>query len=146
PLRASDQFAVHLKSRRGASWNGDAVNRDLLAQMIGVRSDSLRAGVPKVDSIVDAAVWRGQTVVGGLCQISSALSWHDDRIVVSARPGTDPVIDAGQEIDSLIKTLNVAAKLGLLENIPDGAPIRPHRFRRTFAITARKYPWLQIAL
>ena len=61
-------------------------------------------------------------------------------------PGTDPVIDAGQEIDGLIKTMNVAADLGLLEHIPDGAPIRPHRFRRTFAITARKYPWMQIAL
>jgi hypothetical protein len=238
PLRASDQFAVHLKSRRGGSWNGDAVNRDLLAQMIGVRSDTLRKGVPKVDFIVDAAVSRAQTVVGGLCQISSirwadgsvrpwidgidpalldplthfcrmccivfvymfsgmrdsevqslkrgcvepfwghltltgkefktfrggqarwvviepvahaarlaeALSWHADRIVVSARPGTDPVINAGPEIDGLIKTINVAADLGLLENIPDGAPIRPHRFRRTFAITARKYPWMQIAL
>ena len=238
PLRASDQFAVYLKSRRGGSWTGDAVNRNLLAQMIGVRSDTLRAGLPKVQSVVDTAVSRGQTVVGGLCQISAirwadgrerpwidgidpalleplthfcrmccivfvymfsgmrdsevqslkrgcvepfwghltltgkefktfrgaqarwvviepvahaarlaeALSWHDDRIVVSARPGTDPVIDAGQEIDGLIKTMNVAADLGLLENIPDGAPIRPHRFRRTFAVTARKYPWMQIAL
>lgn len=214
------------------------VNRDLLAQMIGVQSDTLREGVPKVDAIVDGAVARGQTVVGGLSQISSfrwpdggerpwidgidpalleplthfcrmccivfiymfsgmrdsevqslkrgcvepfwghltltgkefktfrgaqarwvviepvaqaarlaeALSWHENRIVVSARPGSDPVIDAGLEIDSLIATMNVAADLGLLEKIPDGAPIRPHRFRRTFAITARKYPWMQIAL
>ena len=238
PLRASDQFAVHLKSRRGGSWTGNVVNRDLLAQMIGVQSDTLREGVPKVDAIVDGAVARGQTVVGGLSQISSfrwpdggerpwidgidpalleplthfcrmccivfiymfsgmrdsevqslkrgcvepfwghltltgkefktfrgaqarwvviepvaqaarlaeALSWHENRIVVSARPGSDPVIDAGLEIDSLIATMNVAADLGLLEKIPDGAPIRPHRFRRTFAITARKYPWMQIAL
>jgi hypothetical protein len=235
PLRASDEFAVHLKSRRGGSWSGEDVNRDLLARMIGVRSGTLRE---QVDSIVDAAVSRGQTVVGGLCQTSSirwadgserpwidgidpalleplthfcrmccivfvymfsgmrnsevqslkrgcvepfwghltltgkefktfrgaqarwvviepvahaarlaeALTWHEDRIVVSARPDTDPVIDAGLEIDSLIKTMNVAADLGLLENIPEGAPIRPHRFRRTFAIAARKYPWMHIAL
>jgi len=84
--------------------------------------------------------------VAHAARLAEALSWHDDRIVVSARHGTDPVIDAGQEIDSLIKTMNIAADLGLLENIPDGAPIRPHRFRRTFAITARKYPWMQIAL
>jgi hypothetical protein len=53
-------------SRR--SWSGDAVNRDLLVQLIGVRSDTLRK---QVDSIINAAVWRSQTVVGGLCQISS---------------------------------------------------------------------------
>jgi hypothetical protein len=238
PLRSTQQFAVHLKSRRGASWKGDAVNRDLLARTIGVRSDTLRAQIPKVRSIIDEAVARGQTEVGGLCQITSirwadgsqrtwidgidpalidplthfcriccivfvylfsgmrdsevqslkrgcvepfwghltltgkefktfrgaqarwvviepvahaarlaeTLSWHDERIVVSARPGTDPVIDVGREIDGLIKTMNVAADLGLLERIPDGAPIRPHRFRRTFAVTARKYPWMQIAL
>src|SRR5216683_954233 len=74
------------------------------------------------------------------------LEHHARQAAGGARPGTDPVIDAGLEIDSLIKTMNVAADLGLLENIPVGAPIRPHRFRRTFAITARKYPWTQIAL
>lgn len=84
--------------------------------------------------------------VAHAARIAEELSWHDERIVVTARPGTDPVIDAGAEIDSLIATMNVAADLGLLEPIPDGAPIRPHRFRRTFAITARKYPWMQIAL
>jgi hypothetical protein len=73
PLRASDEFAVHLKSRRGGSWSGEDVNRDLLARMIGVRSGTLRE---QVDSIVDAAVSRGQTVVGGLCQISS-IRWVD---------------------------------------------------------------------
>ena len=84
--------------------------------------------------------------VAHAARIAEALSWHPERIVVTARPGTDPVIDAGAEIDSLIATMNVAADLGLLEPIPDGDPIRPHRFRRTFAITARKYPWMQIAL
>ena len=83
PLRASDEFAVHLKSRRGGSWSGDAVNRDLLAQMIGVRSDTLRAGVPKVHCIVDAAVSRGQTVVGGLCQISS-IRWAEGSAIRSS--------------------------------------------------------------
>ena len=57
--------------------------------------------------------------VAHAARLAEALSWHDDRIVVSARPGTDPVIDAGQEIDGLIKTMNVAADLGLLEKIPD---------------------------
>ena len=84
--------------------------------------------------------------VARAARIAEALTWHPQRIVVSARPGSDPVIDAGDEIDSLITTMNLAADLGLLEAIPDGAPIRPHRFRRTFAITARKYPWMQIAL
>ena len=84
--------------------------------------------------------------VAHAARIAEALSWHPERIVVTARAGTDPVIDAGAEIDSLIATMNVAAELGLLEPIPDGAPIRPHRFRRTFAVTARKYPWMQIAL
>jgi hypothetical protein len=84
--------------------------------------------------------------VARAARIAEALTWHHERIVVSARPGTDPVIDPGQEIDGLIATMNLAADLGLLEAIPDGASIRPHRFRRTFAITARKYPWMQIAL
>lgn len=84
--------------------------------------------------------------VAHAARMAEALSWHPERIVVTARPGTDPVIDAGAEIDSLIATMNVAADLGLLEPIPDGLPIRPHRFRRTFAVTARKYPWMQIAL
>ena len=84
--------------------------------------------------------------VARAARIAETLTWHPQRIVVSARPGSDPVIDAGDEIDSLIATMNLAAELGLLEAIPDGAPIRPHRFRRTFAITARKYPWMQIAL
>jgi len=84
--------------------------------------------------------------VAHAARIAEQLTWHDERIVVAARPGTDPVIDPGDEIDVLIATMNVAADLGLLERIPDGAPIRPHRFRRTFAITARKYPWMQIAL
>ncbi len=84
--------------------------------------------------------------VARAARIAEALTWHPQRIVVSARPGSDPVIDAGDEIDSLIATMNLAAELGLLEAIPDGAAIRPHRFRRTFAITARKYPWMQIAL
>jgi integrase len=238
PLRASDQFAVHLKRRRGGSWDGDAVNRDLLAQMIGVRSDTLRAGCrrwiswsterfravkplsagcarsprsagrtaasgPGSTASTQPCSIRSRTSVGMCCivfvymfsgmrdsevqslkrgcvepfwghltltgkefktfrgaqarwvviepvahaaRLAETLSWHDHRIVVSARPGTDPVIDAGQEIDGIIKTMNVAAELGLLEKIPDGAPIRPHRFRRTFAVTARKYPWMQIAL
>ena len=84
--------------------------------------------------------------VAQAARIAEALTWHDERIVVGARPGTDPVIDPGDEIDRLLATMNVAANLGLFEAIPDGAPIRPHRFRRTFAITARKYPWMQIAL
>jgi hypothetical protein len=83
PLRASDQFAVHLKSRRGGSWSGEDVNRDLLARMIGVRSGTLRE---QVDSIVDAAVSRGQTVIGGLCQISS-IRWADG----SERPWIDGI-------------------------------------------------------
>ncbi len=84
--------------------------------------------------------------VARAARIAEALTWHPQRIVVSARPGSDPVIDAGDEIDGMIATMNLAAELGLLEAIPDGAAIRPHRFRRTFAITARKYPWMQIAL
>jgi hypothetical protein len=84
--------------------------------------------------------------VARAARIAEALTWHPQRIVVSSRPGSDPVIDAGAEIDGLIATMNLAADLGLFEAIPDGAPIRPHRFRRTFAITARKYPWMQIAL
>lgn len=84
--------------------------------------------------------------VARAARLAEALSWHPERIVVTTRAGTYPVIDAGAEIDGLIATMNVAAELGLLEPIPDGAPIRPHRFRRTFAITARKYPWMQIAL
>jgi hypothetical protein len=87
PLRSSDQFAVHLKSRRGGRWNGEAVNRDLLAQMISVRSGTLRE---QVDSIVDAAVSHGQTVVGGLCEISS-IRWAEGR----ERPwidGIDPAL------------------------------------------------------
>ncbi|MGH9154264.1 MAG: hypothetical protein ACRD1K_00030 [Acidimicrobiales bacterium] len=84
--------------------------------------------------------------VAHAARIAEALTWHPERIVVTGRAGTDPVIDAGAEIDGLIATMNAAADLGLLERIPDGAPIRPHRFRRTFAITARKYPWMQIAL
>ena len=236
PLRATSPLAEHLKTRRGGSWLGGAVNLSLLAQRLGVGPDPFRD--PTVRSLVEAAVANGQTTVGGLCDVSSvpcadggerpwidgidpavlgplthfcrmcavvfvymfsgmrdsevqslkkgcveefwghltltgkefktfrggqarwvviepvaraariaeALSWHPERIVVTARPGTDPVIDAGAEIDSLIVTMNVAAELGLLEPIPDGAPIRPHRFRRTFAVTARKYPWMQIAL
>ena len=84
--------------------------------------------------------------VARAARLAESLTWHDKRIVVSARPGSDPVIDAGQEIDRIIATMNAAADLGLLEHIPSGAPIRPHRFRRTFAITARKYPCMQIAL
>jgi len=41
--------------------------------------------------------------VARAARLAEALSWHDDRIVVSARPGSDHVIDAGLEIDSLIK-------------------------------------------
>lgn len=84
--------------------------------------------------------------VARAARLAEAPSWDDDRIVVSARPGSDPVIDPWLEIDSLIATMNVAADLGLLEHIPEGAPIRPHRFGRTFAITASRYPWMQIAL
>jgi hypothetical protein len=55
--------------------------------MIGVRSGTLRE---QVHSIVDAAVSRGQTVIGGLCQISS-IRWADG----SERPwidGIDPAL------------------------------------------------------
>ncbi|MGA2930044.1 MAG: hypothetical protein ABSG43_29460, partial [Solirubrobacteraceae bacterium] len=84
--------------------------------------------------------------VARAARIAEALTWHPRRIVVSSRPGSDPIINAGEEIDALIATMNHAAGLGLLEAVPAGAAIRPHRFRRTFAITARKYPWMQIAL
>ncbi|MDQ6616573.1 MAG: hypothetical protein M3083_17980, partial [Actinomycetota bacterium] len=53
--------------------------------------------------------------VAQAARLAETLSWHDERIVVSARPGTDPVIDAGIEIDILIATMNLAADLGLLE-------------------------------
>ena len=84
--------------------------------------------------------------VARAARIAETLSWHHERIVVTARPGTDPVIDPARRSTIRSITMNLAAELGLLEAIPDGAPIRPHRFRRTFAITARKYPWMQIAL
>ena len=41
----------------GGGWDGEDVNRDLLARMIGLRSDTLRKGVPKVDFILDTAVF-----------------------------------------------------------------------------------------
>jgi hypothetical protein len=84
--------------------------------------------------------------VAHAARLAEQLTWHDERIVVTCRPGTAAVIDTAGEIDGLIETMNFCADLGLLERIPDGAPIRPHRFRRTFAVTARKYPWMQIAL
>lgn len=84
--------------------------------------------------------------VAQAARLAETLTWHDERIVVPARPGTEPVLNSGPEIDGLITTLNTAARIGLLEPIPAGAPIRPHRFRRTFAITARTSPWMDIAL
>jgi hypothetical protein len=84
--------------------------------------------------------------VAHAARLAEQLTWHDERIVVTCRPGTAAVIDTAGEIDGLIETMNLCADLGLLERIPDGVPIRPHRFRRTFAVTARKYPWMQIAL
>lgn len=84
--------------------------------------------------------------VAHAARLAEQLTWHDERIVVTCRPGTAAIIDTAGEIDGLIETMNLCADLGLLEHIPDGAPIRPHRFRRTFAVTARKYPWMQIAL
>lgn len=237
PLRATGPLAAHLKTVRGACYAGDPVQRDLLADKLRLHHDALRD--PAVRAVIDTAVTRGQTEVGGLAEISTirwadgrsapwidgidpalleplthlcrmsavlfiylfsgmrdsevqslrkgcveefwghltltgnefktfrggqarwvviepvaraarlaeALTWHHERIVVPAPDhSSNPVPNIATEIDGLIATMNTAAELGLLEPIPDGAPIRPHRFRRTFAVTARTHPWMQIAL
>ena len=79
---------MHFKRKRDGVWAGDDVNHALLAQMIGVRPDALRGR--EVRTVVDDAVRRGQTQVGGLGEIT-AVRYADG----SERPwidGIDPAL------------------------------------------------------
>jgi hypothetical protein len=110
------------------------------------RGGQLDGTLQQVRELLEAAVEEERQALfpdpDDAARLAEGLSWHDDRIVVSARPGTDPVIDAGLEIDGLIKTMSVAAALGLLVRDRDRPFRRPvqQALRRGAALDVRVRP------
>jgi hypothetical protein len=139
-------FGLALSAMRDGEWQ--EVRKGALIEHYGapaVRS-SLHKGPSNKGQ--DACWWIIEPVAKAI-RIAEQLTWHDEYVWASGRHGNGQRSRIGVDpyclIDSFIREVNTNRVQTGLAEIPAGR-VRPHMFRRTFAVIAAHEPGGEIAL
>jgi hypothetical protein len=139
-------FGLALSAMRDSEWQ--EVRKGALIEHYG--APAVRSSLHKgPDNKGQDACWWIIDPVAKAVRIAEQLTWHDEYVWAGGRHGNDKRSRVGVDpyclIDCFIREVNANRAQTALTEIPPGR-VRPHMFRRTFAVIAAHEPGGEIAL